>query len=57
MTIKTLDTDEKSVNGQPHYMRSLVFLDDTGHLQVRTNTYSHVWFVGFHGGVLTVPDG
>jgi hypothetical protein len=52
MTIKTLDTNEKSVDGQPHYMRSLVFLDDTGHLQVRTNTYSHVWFVGFHGGIL-----
>jgi hypothetical protein len=57
MTIKTLDTDEKSVDGQPHYMRSLVFLDDTGHLQVRTNTYSHVWFVGFHGGiVVTLTD-
>lgn len=52
MTTKTLDTDEKSVDGQPHYMRTLVFLDDTGHLQVRTNTYSHVWFVGFHGGIL-----
>ena len=52
MTIKTLDTGEKSVDGQPHYMRTLVFLDDTGHLQVRTNTYSHVWFVGFHGGIL-----
>jgi hypothetical protein len=52
MTIKTLDTDEKSVDGQPHYMRTLVFLDDTGHLQVRTNTYSHVWFVGFHGGII-----
>jgi hypothetical protein len=52
MTTKTLDTDEKSVDGQPHYMRSLVFLDDTGHIQVRTNTYSHVWFTGFHGGVI-----
>jgi len=52
MTIKTLDTNEKSVDGQPHYMRALVFLDDTGHLQVRTNTYSHVWFTGFHGGIV-----
>jgi hypothetical protein len=52
MTIKTLDTAEKSVDGQPHYMHTLVFLDDTGHLQVRTNTYSHVWFAGFHGGIV-----
>jgi hypothetical protein len=51
MAPKTIDTGDQSIGG-PRYMRSMVSIDDSGNMQVRTNTYSHWDLRGFTGGVL-----
>ncbi|WP_238011669.1 hypothetical protein KZZ52_14390 [Dactylosporangium sp. AC04546] len=51
MAPKTIDTGDQSIGG-PRYMRSMVSLDDSGNMQVRTNTFSHWDLRGFTGGVL-----